>query len=143
MARVLTTLHLSDVQKEVLAKVKAAPTPHVAWSDVIAADRYWDGNFASARDTLGNLGLLEVGDGELELTDKGTEVMKDENLVDETGELSQQGKELASIDREAKPEQPEAMPNGAEPDVMAQDDAEFPMESLKLIRQINEKLNDS
>lgn len=141
MARILTTIHLSDIQKEVLAKVKASPTSQVAWEEVTNAAHDVDQNFAAARDVLGNLGLLEVGDGTLEVTNKGEDVMRDENLTDDMGELTDEGRTLASIDRAAIPNQPEAPPDGANPN---QDEfGGLPMESLSLIRDLNERAEET
>lgn len=137
MARILTTLHLSDIQKEVLAKTKAAPNPQLAWEEVTGAKEATDDNFAAARDTLGNLGLLTVGDGTLEVTDKGLEVMKDAGLTDETGELTDEGQQLAAGDQE----QP-AMPppdEGGEMDMGMGDELSF--ESLSLLQTIHEDAN--
>lgn len=142
MARILTTVHLSDIQKEIMAKVKVAPTEQVAWEEISKAASDIDQNFASARDMLGNLGLLYVGDGELSVTDKGEKVMQDENLVDETGELTDDGLALADIERAERPEQPEAPPNGLElpgDEVPPPEGIEdFPAESFQLLRAVNE-----
>jgi hypothetical protein len=123
MTRILTTIHLSDIQKEVLAKVFASPTPHVAWSELLDVSSEIESNVSSARDTLGNLGLLYVGDGELKVTDRGREVMREENLIDEIGELTEDGQRYASIDRQA----PKSPSQG------------LPMESLQLIRSIHDQ----
>lgn len=123
MARILTTIHLSDIQKEVMAKVKTAPTEQVAWEEISNTASEIDQNFAAARDMLGDLGLLTIGDGELSVTDKGEEVMKDENLVDEMGELTDEGLALADTERGEHP------PEGIEG---------FPTESLSLLRTIHE-----
>lgn len=139
MTRILTTIHLSDIQQEVLAKVKAAPTPHVAWSTIAVSAEAFDQNFAAARDVLGNLGLLNVGDGTLEITDKGLEVMNDENLTDEMGELTDQGRALADIPRDEAPTQ-QNVPSAEQP-ASDQELGGLPMESMTLVRAINENAN--
>lgn len=146
MARILTTIHLSDLQKEVLSKVMAAPNAHVAWSELLDSAESIDDNIAAARDVLGNLGLLKVGDGVLEVTDKGIEVMTDENLIDETGQLTELGRQLAQIDRD-QPQQPGTQystPPGDTADVPPppggnEELGGLPMESLSLLRTINEQ----
>lgn len=141
MARVLTTLHLSDIQKEVLAKVKAAPTPHLAWDEISGSATDVDENLATARDVLGNLGLLSVGDGVLEVTPKGEEVMKDENLIDDMGELTDTGRELADIERDPGEQEPTARAAQQPPQDQVGGGDEFegiPMESFKLIKSVYE-----
>lgn len=139
MARILTTVHLSDLQKEVLAKVHAAPTPQVAWEEISGAAAIVDDNLAAARDVLGNLGLMVVGDGTLEVTPNGEEVMKDENLIDDMGELTEQGQELAGINRDAGEQKPGGEEQPApEPEMGGEEDLGLPMESLTLLRSIHE-----
>mgnify|MGYP006928188645 CR=1 FL=1 len=99
MTRILSTIHLSDIQKEVLAKVKAAPNSHMAWEVIQNTESSIDDNFAGARDALADLGLLDVQDGTVEITQLGQEQMTKENITDETGELTDSGNDLAGQDR--------------------------------------------
>lgn len=136
MSRILTTLHLSDIQKEVLAKVKAAPNPQLAWEEISDAASNVDQNLAAARDVLGNLGLLMVGDGVLEVTEKGEEVMKDSNLLDDMGELTDDAQQFIN---KREPQQPPA-PAGDEMDMGmgGEEDLGLPMESFSLFKSIHE-----
>ncbi len=148
MTRILTTIHLSDIQKEVLAKVKAAQSPQMAWETIQRSSANIDNNFAAARDVLGNLGLLKVGEDEIEVTDKGLEVMNDENLTDEMGEMTDEGRQLADIDRSEKPapagQQQQAAP--LEEDMGMGDegmeDMDLGLESFNLLKSINEDANN-
>ena len=159
MTRVITTIHLSDIQKEVLCKVQASPNPQIAWETIADTESKVDDNFSAAKDILGKLGLLNVGEGTLEVTEKGIQVMVDENLVDDMGELTDVGQQLADKNREEQPDEPdregqEQMPPGGD-DMQGLDmmgglegggaGGEMgggmdmpPMESLSLFRSINE-----
>ena len=151
MARVLTTLHLSDIQKEVLCKVKASANPQLAWEEISGAADTVDDNFATSRDLLGNLGLLTVGDGTLEVAEQGEQVMKDENLTDESGELTEEGRALADIPRGEGEKQEQAAaqapaPGGEEdmgmgmpPEGGGEEEMGLPLESLKLIRSLQDE----
>ncbi len=143
MARIITTLHLSDIQKEVLAKIKAAQNPHMAFEVIQSVNSDIDNNFVSARDTLGNLGLLYVADGELEITEKGEEEMTRENLTDETGALTEFGQQLATIDRSEKPalSTPQPQVNQSDDMDIEMDDMDMEedpfKESFSLIKDVN------
>lgn len=97
------TIHLSDTQKSVLATVKAAPTPQLGFEALMKSPEDIDDNVTAARDTLADLGLITLGDGTIELTDEGEQVMQDENLTDETGELTPDGQALVITDKETEP----------------------------------------
>ena len=139
MTRILTTLHLSNIQKEVLAKVKASPNGHIAWEEITKASENFDQNFSSARDVLGNLGLLKVGEGTLEITEKGEEVMRDENIVDDMGELTDNGRQLSSINRTEPSSETRTSDVGSSSSDVG---GGLPMESFGLLRGINESSNE-
>lgn len=131
------TLHLSDIQKELLAKVKAAPNPHMAYTTVADAANNIEQNFSSARDTLNKLGIITVKNGEITINDES--VLSDEGIIDELGELTDIGKHLAYIDRrEVKNDQSldRSEQSNENPTAIAN---EPPMESLSLFRTINDK----
>ena len=141
MTRILSTIHLSDIQKEVLAKVKAAPNSHMAWEVIQNTESSIDDNFAGARDALADLGLLDVQDGTVEITQLGQEQMTKENITDETGELTDSGNELAGQDRN-EIKDPAAQQGGD----MGGDDMDMDMgmgeedpfaESFALLRSLN------
>jgi hypothetical protein len=96
--RTLATINLSDNQKRVLCKAVAAPTPKVAAQEVSNSE-----NLIASRDQLIKLGLLNFTPNGASVTDKGMQVLKDEALVDETGQLSPDGDELAHTDAHGKP----------------------------------------
>lgn len=88
--RIIDTVRLTNNQKRVIAKIKASPTPKVALEEI--SD---DQNLIAARNMLVKLGLVEIVAGEVFLTDSGEQMAVDENIVDEAGELTQTGNELA------------------------------------------------
>lgn len=143
--RILTTIHLNDIQKEVLAKTKAAPTPQVAFEEIAGKPERIDDNFASARDALVDLGLLTQGEGALEVTDEGLEVMKDENIVDDMGNFTEEGDELVGRERGKEPavtQQGGEEGAGMTPGLPAEPQAGgtgFPMEGLELIREMQDR----
>ncbi len=105
------TLQLTSNQKAVLAKIVAAPTPKVAAQE-ISGDR----GIVAARDLLIKLGLITFGEGSMAaLTASGKKMAVDDDIIDDTGALTPEGKELAA----EKNEQPAT-------------------ESYKLIKQITE-----
>lgn len=127
--RVLNTIHLSDFQKKVLAITKAAPTPQVAFEELRNQPQDEQRNIVGARDILQKLGLLDVTDSTIEVTKKGEQVMADEYLIDEMGELTAEAQKYlddASGNQAAQAQQPEMgdeMGMGGEPG--AEDDIDL------------------
>lgn len=97
MAFLQRTVHLSQLQKELLAKVKAAPNPKMAFEIISSAERDIDDNFASARQTLEKLNIISNINDTLQINNE--EILKDEGITDDSGELTDYGRELASKDR--------------------------------------------
>jgi hypothetical protein len=151
MMRVLNTIHLSDFQKKVLAITKAAPTPQVAFEELRNQPQDEQRNIVGARDILQKLGLLEVTDSTIEVTEKGEQVMADEYLIDETGELTAEAQKYlggASGNQAAQQQQPEMggeqdMEGGEDLDLDADMDLESPeknpFESLDLLCDIHHR----
>jgi phage gp45-like len=104
--RLLTAMHPTDNQKRVLAKIAAAPTPTVAASEISA-----DANLVAARNLLMKLGMITYTDGNAEMTDQGRKVATDENIIDQGGELTQAGQQLAYSDSQGQ----QTPDNGASP----------------------------
>ena len=90
--RILPNIHLSDSQKVVLAKIKAAATETVAHEQITNGV-----NLVQASKTLNKLGLINMTANSVTITDKGMQNMNDENLTDQSGELSDDGKKYAQI----------------------------------------------
>lgn len=92
----LRNIRLSDIQKEVLAKVHAAPNEEVAGGEILEGGR----NYVGAKDILVRLGLMTFHDNEATITQTGQEVMKKLNLIDDTGQLTDEGNQYAYSDEE-------------------------------------------
>jgi hypothetical protein len=142
MTQILTTIHLSDIQKELLAKVKAAPNSIVAHELISNTADNVDDNFVKAKETLKQLGIVKEIGNSIEITEKGLEVLTDENIIDESGELTEFGRQLADIDRNEISSQ---QPNQQQNDMGMEDpmgDGELPpMESFSLLKSINNEID--
>jgi len=145
--RVLSTVHLSDMQSVVLSKIIAAATPQTAF-ETINNGR----NLVGARDELQRLGLITVMNGTASVTDKGQQVMQAENLVSDTGELTDRGAKFAQVQKatdlkdidnpqadKAEPTQPSGLEQTQGPEETQPTTG--PTESFSLIRSMNEILN--
>lgn len=103
--RVLANIHLTQHQKKVLALVLASSGGTVP-DEEISNNR----NMTKARQILTKLGLLVIDEkNKYTITDKGQEVAKDENIVDDTGQLTDKGNELAFDKDEKAPEVSESI----------------------------------
>ena len=130
MARILTSIHLSDIQRAVLTKVFAAPNGQVAFEELASAPENIDSNVAAARDMLSRLNLLTINnsDDTIEVTPLGIEVMQDEYLIDDMQQLTDKGNQYISyFEKQQLP---------------ATDEIEaWPTESFSLIQEINHLSN--
>lgn len=97
--RLLSTVRLNDNQKRVLAKIAAAPTPTVAGEEISK-----EPNLISARNLLMKLGAITFVDGRAEITDKGQSLGKDENILDDSGGLTDAGNKIAFTKANGQPE---------------------------------------
>jgi len=139
--KILTNVHLSDAQKLVMAKIKASGNANVA-----AEQARNSPNLAAAQKSLAKLGLVQVDDTGATLTDKGIKTMTDENLMDESGELTAEGqkyadaKDLTDLSKKDK-EQPAEEP--VAPDVDGDGVGDAPLtdapigEAISLFKDIN------
>lgn len=88
--RTLSTIHLSDMQKSVLSKIIGSATPETAVEEIS------DGrNMVANRDILLKLGLIQTTERDAVVTDAGKEVMRDENLIDDSDQLTQDGQQYS------------------------------------------------
>lgn len=104
--RLLSTVRLNDNQKRVLAKIAAAPTPTVAGEEISK-----ESNLVAARNLLMKLGVITFVDNRAEITDKGQSLAKEENIIDDSGGLTDAGNKLAFTKTTGQPEdgeQPQA-----------------------------------
>jgi len=115
--RVHGNISLSHTQKYVLAKLIASPTPLTAYESVSNGR-----NVVAARDQLTGLGLMQYQENEAVISDSGMEAMREENLVDDMGNLTDEGEQYGyasgpeDVEKlAAQNKQPELPDNPAEP----------------------------
>lgn len=97
--RVMNNIRLTDNQGRVITKIIAAPTPQVAAAEISQGQ-----NLVAARNELMALKLITLVDGAAEITDMGMTVATQENLIDDTGQLTPRGEELAFTGPDGKPD---------------------------------------
>ena len=155
------TIQLSGAQKYVLSKLIAVETPLNAYEAVSRGK-----NVVAARDMLTKLGLMTFSENDAQITEQGKEAMRKENLLDEMGELTEEGQiwgfanspEEAAQAEHAQTGKPEApvdpsqqqdplggatpteMPSAATQDDNAPD--QFSLESLELIQGARTQLKE-
>lgn len=113
--RIMSAVHPTANQKRVLAKIAAAPTPMVAGEEISK-----DANLVAARNMLMKLGVITFTNKEAALTDSGTQIATEENIIDQSGQLTATGKQLAytntqgesDSDQAAGPDQVDQSPPG-------------------------------
>jgi len=103
-------IKLTDTQKRAMAKVVAAATPKIA-ADEVSGNQ----NLIAARDMLVKLGLMTFAPGNATLTDQGNKVMKDYALVDDAGQLTDDGETFAHTNEEGQPEEKPTTPTPTSP----------------------------
>jgi len=140
--RVLTNVRLTDYQMKVLAMIIASPEGIAPDEDISKGP-----NLTSARTMLTKLGLItHDGDNKYSVSETGMKVAKDENLVDDMGELTELGNEKAYADDKQAPSV-SAGPGGPTdepaPDAFAQTSTEVglpgPSESFKFLGDLLEE----
>lgn len=138
--RVLQTVHLSDFQKKVMVIVKSAQTPQIAFEEMQKQPADERNNIIGARDTLQKIGLLAVEENMIEVTPQGEQVMKDEYLIDEMGELTEEARRF--IDDASGNQEADMQQQAQDPLAGAQDappEEENPFESLQLFKLIDDQ----
>lgn len=125
--RIMSAVHPTDNQKRVLAKIIAAPTPAVGAQSISG-----DANLIAARNMLMKMGLITFASGEANVTDSGMQVAADENVTDESGQLTQVGQELAYTDALGKSDSDQA---GGSPATEVNPPPQQ-MESFRLLKQL-------
>jgi len=89
--QILTNIQLSQAQKLILSKLMLPEkTPLTSYEQVTTGE-----NMVANLDTLVQLGMVIVGNNAAEITQKGIDAAKNENLVDEMGTLTQDGEKYA------------------------------------------------
>jgi len=94
MPRIIQSIHLSDYQARVMLIAHQAQSPELAFVELGNQDPRIEDNLLGARENLTKLGLLDLGDNYVSVTPQGEEVMRDEFLIDETGEPTEKANEI-------------------------------------------------
>ncbi len=89
--QVLTNIRLSQAQKYVLTKLVLPNTTPLTSYESVSTGK----NVVANRNILVKLGMVQVGDNEARITEKGMSALKNENLIDDSGALTPQGEEYA------------------------------------------------
>lgn len=101
--RIYQNIRLTNSQKEVLAKLYLnKDKPQVGKEDITQSPSAR--NLLAARDMLIKLGLLEETEGGHIPSEKGIEVMVNHALIDDAGELTEDGEQYAYKGREQSSE---------------------------------------
>jgi hypothetical protein len=141
----LTNVHLSDAQKMVMAKIKAAANANVAGEQTQG-----NTNLSTAQQVLIKLGLVLSDNNGTTITQKGDKVMSDENLTDNTASLTDDGQkyadakdlvDLAKLNKDSTGNEPPAPEVGGEPTEQAPTDDIKVTESLTLFKDVNALAN--
>ena len=107
--RVLHSIKLSQFQSKLLLIAKTAQTPEIASEQISHEDKATQGNLVGAKESLLKLGLIEVTPNSVTVTPKGEEVMKDEFLIDDSGNPTpEKGQKILDMAQKENPPQPEA-----------------------------------
>ena len=96
--RITPTLKPTANQLRVLAKLAASATPAAALREITQTP-----NMVAARDALARLGLLTFDRHSAQLTDRGKAVSTLEGILDQTGVLTDVGKQFAYAPADVDP----------------------------------------
>lgn len=93
-------VQLTSLQKGVLATIATAATPEIAFETCNGVQ-----SLVVARNILRTLGLVKINQGQLALTDQGQNALVTNNILDETGQLTEDGeKYITMVDEERSQE---------------------------------------
>lgn len=83
------SVRLNNTQQGTLAIIFNSPTPQTAYNNTSGAD-----NVVASRNFLEKMGIVKVSNNAVQLTDFGNQAVKAYNIADDTGELTEYGKQL-------------------------------------------------
>ena len=91
-------LNLNNTQKGIIATIHIAATPNLAYDSIIGYR-----NAVESSQLLQKMGYLLIDHGlkKVSLTGKGEDVLMQENITDEMGELTERGQSLIDRYRES------------------------------------------
>jgi hypothetical protein len=109
----LPTLRPTQTQLQVLAKIIAShDVPARAAADISVGP-----NMVAARNMLMKLNLITYVPNSAGLTDRGQQFAREQNIIDDGGQLTPVGTTLASIGADGKPSAPPQPDQPASPDM--------------------------
>lgn len=90
-------VQLTATQKAILATIAIAASPEVAYENCNGVQ-----SFLIARNGLRILGLIRIGANTLHLTDAGQNALVTNDLIDETGQPTEEGQKLVDAMQKEK-----------------------------------------
>ena len=124
---VLTNVSLNTNQKQLLVRMMSAATPLLAGKEVRNGSEAM-----TAAKVMIDLGLISYNNEEAVITDTGLQKMKDENLIDQSNQLTQYGNSLVSSGSAGNATAPP-------PEPQTPDDGLPSLESFSLIRDLSSR----
>lgn len=118
-----------------MTRIHVAPTDKVAL-DEISGDR----QLIAARDILAKLGLIQFSNTSASITDDGKEVMESSYLIDESGELTDEGQKFAYDNEENKQMNNESLIRGSNRKLSTAE--KYTVEEVMLISKVADGEND-
>jgi len=109
--RLLSTLRPTQNQLRVIAKICAAKD----FPARAAAEISSDTNLVAARNLLMKLNIITFTDDNAALTDIGEQVALEQNIIDDAGEMTEDGNKLAATESNGKPDEEMPAPMGEPP----------------------------
>lgn len=94
-----SNLSLTNMQKGVLLSIKISATANQAYEITSGAE-----NVIEAREVLENMGLITLSGKEVNLTQEGEEALISKNLIDDMGEVTEEGQKMLNEFSENKDE---------------------------------------
>lgn len=86
------TVILNNVQKGILAVIKNSPTPETAYEAINGSTA-----LITSRNLLERIGLIRVNARQAVLTPAGEQAVTANNIVDETGKITDEGSQLVNL----------------------------------------------
>lgn len=100
----LSTIRPTQNQLRVLAKIAAAQDHPTQAANEISSDA----NLVAARNLLMKLDAITFSGDKAQLTQKGQQLARDQNIIDDSGEMTDDGNKLAATEANGTPD--ETMP---------------------------------
>lgn len=130
----MDSTRLSDEQSKLLVKIHTSPSPRAAYTETQAGRQP-----VAASVVLVKMGMITQTESGVEITQLGTDALRDNGMLDEAGELTTHAQQLLG-DSSTSGGDTMPPPEGKEPDALDSSDESSQFESLSLHRDINSRL---